>query len=778
MKNILITFRKLSREKASTVLGIIGLIAGLICVMYIFLWITDEVGYDRFHKNGKNIFVVHAYLEEGSGSMPFRGCPPMVAPTLKAEFPEVENSSRYFPAYMESLTTYKDQKAIQKTAFSDFSFFDIFSFSFIQGGKGDEGVRNRVVLTETAAKRLFGNFNAVGEIIRVDNRFDLVVAGIIKDIPQNSSIAFDILLPIEQLANFWGNDNPNFLNTWYNNAFTTYGLLNAPESFDKIASGITNRIQKELPQSTNYLRAYRFEDGYLFESKNIRNVKIFILVGILVLLAATLNFIILKTAQTAKQVKETGLRKAIGASRWGLIRLIYSDIAIICFLAFMVSLLLVFIGLPVFNQMAGKNISITVLLKFIPLASLFAVYLITVLLSGSYPALFLSSFSPGQAFNPTHRRVKNKSIFRNAMVVSQFLLAIILLTSTFVITKQTRFLQQMDLGLQKDELFYIRLDGQLKPKAKTLKEELLRLPEINSAAIVSMLPTGIGSNGEGWNWEGKDPNFRPLITNWNGDEDLLSTFGIKLNEGDMFTHQRPGILINKTFADIIGWDNFSGKSINGYGTDYQIVGVINDFHFNDLSTTIKPLVIYPIDDNSRSWNYLMVNMNMSNIEKTLAGIQSICRELEPTYPLHTAFLDDDYNKLVTSEMNLQKLTGIFSMFALVVLCLGLWGVILFLTEQKTKEIGIRKCMGETVTSITGRFLWPVLLSGLSAFVIAVPVAWYAMDKWLENFAYKTSLSWWIFALAGLLALGISLLTVSWQSWKAATRNPVEALRYE
>ncbi len=778
MRNILITFRKLSREKVSTVLGIIGLIAGLVCVMYIFLWITDEVSYDRLHKEGKKIFVVHAYLEEGSGTMTFRGCPPMVAPSLKAEYPEVVNSCRYFPAYIESLATYKDQKVVQKTAFSDYSFFDIFSFSFVQGGIGDEGVSNRVVLTETAAKRLFGNYNAVGEIIRLNNQLDVVVAGIIKDIPQNSSLTFDLILPIELLAHYWGIDNPNFLNTWYNNAFTTYGLLNSPESFDKIASGITNRIQKELPESTNFLRAYRFENGYLYESGNIRNVKIFILVGILVLMAATLNFIILKTAQTAKQVKETGLRKAIGASRWGLIRLIYSDIAIICLLAFMVSLLLVIIGLPVFNQLVGKNISISVLLNFIPLTALFAVYFVTVLLSGSYPALYLSSFSPGQAFSPTHRRVRNKSLFRNAMVVSQFLLAIILLTSTLVITKQTRFLQKMDLGLQKDELFYIRLDGQLKPKANTLKTEILRLPEIYSASIISQLPTGIGNNGEGWNWEGKDPNFKPLITNWNGDEDLLHTFGFKLHEGEMYNNQRPGILINKAFADIIGWDSFSGKTINGYGTDYQIAGVINDFHFNDLSKAIKPLVVYPMNDDSRSWNYLMVKMNMDNIEKTLSGIQTICRELEPTYPLYTSFLDDDYNRLVVSEINLQKLTGIFSLFALVVLCLGLWGVILFVTEQKTKEIGIRKCMGETVTSITGRFLLPVILSGLAAIVIAVPIAWYAMNKWLENFAYKTSLSWWIFALAGLLALGIALLTVSWQSWRAATRNPVVALRYE
>ncbi len=778
MKHILMTFRKLKREKASTVLGIIGLITGLVCVIYIFLWITDEVSYDRFHSQGKNVFVVHAYLEGGTSRMTFNGCPPMVAPALKAEYPEVENACRYFPAYIESLSTYKDQKVVQKTAFGDFSFFDIFSFHFIQGGTGDEGVDNKVVLSETAAKRLFGNNNAVGEIIRLDKKLDVVVAGVVEDMPENSSINFDLILPIEQLANYWGIDDPNFLNTWYNNAFMTYGLLNSPDSFDKIASGITSRIQKELPESTNYLRAYKFENGYLFERGNIRNVKIFILVGLLVLLAATLNFIILKTAQTTRQVKETGLRKAIGASRWGLIKLIYGDIAIICFLAFLVSILLALTGLPFFNQLVGKQISFSVLLGLIPLGAFMGIYLITVLLAGSYPALYLSSFSPGHAFNPNYRRVKNKSTFRNLMVVSQFLLAIILLTSTVVITKQTRFMQKMDLGLEKEELFYVRLDGQLQSKANTLKEEILRLPEIASASIISQLPTGIGSNGEGWNWEGKDPNFKPLVTNWNADEDLLKTFGITLYEGEMFNQQRQGILINKTFADMIGWDSFSGKFINGYETDRQIAGVINDFHYNDLSTAVKPLVIYPMDENARNRNYLMLKMNTANIEKTLAKVKTICRDLEPAYPVYTAFLDDDYNKLVVSELKLQKLTGLFSMFALTVLCLGLWGVILFVTEQKTKEIGIRKCLGETVVSITHRFIRPVFLSALAAFIIAVPVAWYAMNQWLENFAYKTSLNWWIFVVAGLFAMAIALFIVGWQSWRAATRNPVEAIRYE
>jgi putative ABC transport system permease protein len=743
--------------------------------MYIFLWVTDEISYDRFHANGDKIFAVHAYLEGGTDKVTFSGCPPMVGPTLKEEFPEVANSCRYSPAYYQTLATYGEKRVMQRMAFSDFSFFDIFSFPFIYGGTGEEGVKNKIVLTQTASEQLFGSGNPVGKVVRMDNRADMTVVGIIEDIPHNSSLTFESMAPVQSEL---FSENPNYLTTWYNNAFWTYGLLNNAEGYAKVSSGITKRIQKDIPESTNYLRTYRFEDRYLYEQNNIRNVKIFLLIGFLVLLTAILNFINLTTARSVKQAKETGLRKAIGAGRFSLIRLVYNDIAITCMIAFLLALLISRLGLPLFNQVVGKNVEFSILFGLIPLCSLMGIYLITVILSGSYPAFYLSSFTPTQTLSSNFQSSKNKGIFRNTLIISQFSISIILLACTLIISRQTNYMQQMDLGLKKDQLVYINLNGQLSSKAEALKEELGRSSDIMASSISSFLPVNIGNNGEGFSWEGKDLNFKPLVTNWEVDQDMLKTYGATLHEGRMYDKEESGIVINKTFADIIGWDSFEGKVLQAYGKEYKILGVLNDFHFNSLSQKTEPLITYYPEPGSYNRRFLVIKINTANIKNTLDYIQKACLQIEPAYPVNVAFLDDAYNQLVLSELKLQKLVGIFSVFAIIVLCLGLLGVILFLTEQKTKEIGVRKCLGETIGSITVRFIRPILISGLIAFLIAVPVSWYTMSLWLENYAYRTHLSIGVFALSGLIALTIALVTVIWQSYHAATRNPVKALRYE
>lgn len=774
MRNILLTFRKLRKNKTVNSLGIAGLVVGLVCVMYIFFWVTDEISYDRFHSKLDRIFVVHAYLEGGNEKETFRGCPPAVATALKNEYPEVENTCRYLPPYYEFLVALGETKYTEKTAIADFSLFDIFSLPFVYGDKGDENVPNRVILTQTSAQKYFGKTNPVGKVVRMNNRFDMTVVGVIKDIPHNSSISFDAVIPIKNLETIWS--NVNCLSTWYNNAFSTFGLLTKPEGFNKIASTITRRIQKEVPESTNYLRAYKFEDNYLYEQKHIRNVRIFGLIAILVLLAATLNFINLTTARSAKQAKETGLRKTIGASRISLVRLVYADVAMVCLLAFIAAIAIALAGLPFFNQLIGKQISFTILFSFLPLAVLSAVYVVTVLLAGSYPAFFLSSFTPSQTLSSNFQTAKSRGIFRNSLVVVMFSISIILLTSTLIISQQTRFLQKMDLGFEKDQLMYVSLKGKLQDQVAALKEETGRSANIVSATAVSHLPSMIGNNGEGWNWEGKDPNFKPLVTNWETDEDLLKTFGAKMVEGDYLSKNQEGIVINKTFADMIGWDSFTGKTLNAYGEQYRILGVVNDIHFNSLSEVIKPMAIRMAGPLSA--NYLIIKVNTKNIGATLDQIRKTCQTLEPAFPVEYAFMNDQYNQLLASEINLNKLVGVFSVFAIVVLCLGLLGVVIFLTEQRTKEIGVRKCLGENVLSLSGRFIKPFLFSGIVASLIAMPLTWLAMDRWLQSYAYHIRLNVWVFIFSGSIAIAIAALTVFWQSWKAASQNPVEALRYE
>ena len=774
MKNFLLIFRKLKKNKTATTLGIAGLVIGMMCVMYIFLLVTNEISFDRFHEKIDRIFVVHAYLEGGTEKVDFNGCPPMVSTALKAEYPEVEATCRYIPPYFQYLISSGENKFTERTAMADFSIFDIFSFPFIYGSRGEANVPNQIVLTKTAAQRYFGSANPVGKIVRMDNRIDMTVAGVIKDIPENSSISFDAIIPLENIGVYY--ERKDYLTTWYNNAYITFGLLTNAEGYNKIASTITKRIQKELPESTNYLRAYKFKDGYLYEQKHIQTVRIFSLIAMLVLLAATLNFINLNTARSARQARETGLRKTFGATRTNVVRLIYSEVAMICFLAFALAIVLDYTGLPLINKIIGKGINFNVIFSTIPLLVLLVLYLFTVFLSGSYPALFLSSFTPGQILSSNFQTVKSRGIFRNTLVIVMFVISIILLTSTLLISKQTAFMQRMDLGFEKDQLMYVSLKGKLQNQVQALKQELSNSSGVASTSAVSFLPISIGNNGEMWNWEGKDPNFKPLVTEWQTDEDLLKTFGAKMAEGEYLNKNQNGIVINKTFADLIGWNSFAGKTLKNGDSQYRILGVIKDIHYNSLSTATRPMAIELLENPAT--NYLVIKVNTGDISNTINFITKTCQAIEPDYPVDYAFFNEKYKLLLASEINLRKLVGIFSIFAIVVLCLGMLGMVMFLIEQKTKEIGVRKCLGENVLSIIMQLIKPFLISGIIAGVIAIPITWYIMSHWLQNYTYRIQLNIWIFVLSGLITLGIALLTVFWESWRAATRNPVEALRYE
>ncbi|HLP05987.1 MAG TPA: ABC transporter permease [Paludibacter sp.] len=774
MRNIVLTLRKFKRNKSATLLGLLGLATGLVCVLYIVFWINDEISFDRFHKNTDRIFVVHAYLEGGAKKVDFAGCPPMVAPAMKAEYPEVENSCRYLQAYVKSLVVAKDKKSMIDVAYSDPSLFDIFTLPFIYGNQGNPNVASQIVFTRSAALRYFGNVDPVGKIVRYNNQMDMTVTGVIEDFPCNSTLQFDAVIPVQNIKSLWGRDDA--LNTWYNNAFMTFGLLKSPSSFEQVAKKITRRIQKDIPESTNYLRAYLFKNGYLYEQKHIRNVKIFGLVALLVLLAATLNFINLITARSTKQARETGLRKTIGASRANIVKLVYADVAIVCLLAYTVALVVAYWGLPFFGQTIGKQIEPSSLFSVRMGVAIVLCYAFTVLLAGSYPALFLSSFRITETLSSNFQSVKGRKLFRNSLLFTIFTVSIVLIASTFIISKQTLFMQNMDIGYNKEQLLYISLDGKLKEKAKTLKNEIGRLPGVIASTATSNLPTEVGNNGEGWDWQGKDPNFKLLVTDWGTDEDMVKTLQPKLIEGSFFSNDIHGIVINKAFADAIGWKSFVGKNLTTYGQSFPIVGVIDNIQYNSLSESCRPMAIQQV----ATWwmNYLVVKVDSHHMDKTIGAIRKTCEEIEPDFPFNYGFVSDSFAKMYQTETNLKKLVSLFSILSIVVLCLGLLGVVMFMAEQKTKEIGVRKCLGEKETSIAVRFIMPILVSGIAASVVAVPLTWHVMNRWLENYANRIELDIWIFLLAVIATLAIAVFTVAWQSWRVATRNPVEALRYE
>jgi putative ABC transport system permease protein len=320
------------------------------------------------------------------------------------------------------------------------------------------------------------------------------------------------------------------------------------------------------------------------------------------------------------------------------------------------------------------------------------------------------------------------------------------------------------------------MDGKLKEKAKSLKEEIGRTSGVFSSTVTNYLPVFIGNYWDAWDWEGKDPNFKPLVANWSTDEDMIKTMEAKLIEGNYFSDDRKGIVINKAFADVIGWKSFVGKTLKAYGQTYQVVGVIDNIEYNSLAESCKPMVISQVEGSSSGC--LIIKANSNQMNKTIKSICTICEDIEPDFPVTYGFVDDEYAKLYGSEANLKNLVGVFSVFSMIVLCLGLLGVVMFLAEQKTKEIGVRKCMGEQVSSIIIKLVKPFIISGLVASTIAVPATWYIMNRWLQNYANRIDLNLWIFLIAVITSIAIAVITIGFQSWKAATRNPVEALRYE
>ncbi|MDG5800632.1 ABC transporter permease [Marinilabiliaceae bacterium ANBcel2] len=776
MKTVNYIFRKLQKDKVPNYLGIAGLATGLICVLYIFLWVNNEVNYDRFHKNIDDIFVVHAILESGDEPITFDGAPPAVAEAIESEYPQVTKTARMVPAFAQWMLSYKDEKQMRYTGFADYSIFDIFSFDFIYGSAGEPSVPNQIVLTRATALSLFGDKNPVGEIVNFNNMENLVVSGVIEEIPPNSSIQFQALIPLEILTTVFNNDN--FLNTWYNNAFMTYGLLNHSNSFSVVDEAVKSRIQREYPDSKNFLRAYKFKDTWLYEKENIRYVRIFSLIGFLILITAILNFINLNTARSARQVKENGIRKSLGAGKVNLIKIVYSEISVICLIAFTIALVITVIGLPSFNQLINKDISLLSLLNWEPLLILVLILITTIGLSGLYPAVVLPGYSPVQSLRSSYQSIKKRGFVRNSLIITIFAMSITLLASTFVINKQINHLQNLDLGFTKDNIVYLPLNGQLQSQPATLQNELTGNPNIISTTVLSHLPNAIGDNGEGWDWENRDAQYRPLVYNWHASHELLETLDIELKEGNFFReNQQNAVVINRTFARMIGWETFQGRSLTNWDNRYEIAGVVEDFHFNNIGTATEPIAIFA---SAQEWsaNFLAVKISSQNLSETLSYIRDAALNIEPSFPIQPTFLDDEYKVMLEAEDNLKKLISIFTLFAIVVLTLGLTGLIMFMAEQKTKEIGIRKSLGEETVSIIMRLLKPFIMAGLISAVIAIPLSWYAMNRWLENYAQRITPGIDVFLIASAATILLAVITVSIQIWNAARKNPINALRNE
>ncbi len=779
---IKIAWRNIVKSKTFSFINVLGLALGMTCSLLILLWVQDERSIDQFHANGSRIYqVLENQQWTGNKISTTASTPGPIAAALVAEVPEVERSVK-ITWEEEHLLTVGNKAYKEKGRFASPDLFRIFSFPLVHGNQQTAITGpTSIVISEKVAQKLFGRTDVMGRMIRVDNKEDRQVTGVVRDIPVTSSLTFDFVMPVEpyEKQNEW-------LTKWDNNGIRTYVLLHANADANRVSAKILNMVKqhdKNVTTITTFLFPHR--DAYLYskftngkpDGGRIEYVRLFTIVAIFILIIACINFMNLATARSAKRAKEVGIRKVVGAERSYLVGQFVGEAVLTALMSLVFAIILVQLLLPVFNRLTEKQIAIqytnpTYWLTLLGLA------LVTGILSGSYPALFLSSLQPVKVLKGTLRFKSGAVLFRQGLVVFQFALSLLLIIGTLIAGRQVDYIRTKNLGLDRENVVYMDLEGDLPKRFETFKQELAQAPGIQLVSASTSDPLEIGSSTTGVQWRGKDANDKTLFTQIAVSYDFLKTMKIKLLNGREFSPNFPtdstNYLINEEAARRMGMKDPVGQELTFWEKKGHIVGLVKNFHINSLRVAIEPLVLR-FDSIP---NILVIRTQAGQAEKALASMQRLARKYNPAYPFSYRFADESFEQQYKSETLIGKLANYFAILAIFIACLGLFGLAMFTAEQRTKEIGVRKVLGASIASIITLLSTDFLKLVLVAILIASPLAWWTMYKWLQNFEYKITIEWWTFALAGLLAVAIALLTVSFQSVKAALMDPVKSLRSE
>jgi ABC-type antimicrobial peptide transport system permease subunit len=782
-----VTFRNIKRHKAFSFINIAGLGIGMAISIFILLWIQDEQSYDRFHEKSKTIYRVYEQWVTLQGAInPSVSTPYPLGPALRDNFPEVVESMHFSIQY-RNLVEYKERRFYEdRFAFADASFYTLFSFPLVKGDP-ETVLRelNSLVLSQSMAKKYFGNEDPIGKTLTVNTKHDFLITGIMQDIPHNSHIQVGFVGNFEYLiADGWSK-------RWVDHQYYTYLLLRPDTDVEAFGAKIKTYINDNQKDPTTihialqslediHLRShFTYDLGGTSQGKALY-VYIFFLVAIMVLAIACINFMNLATAKAANRAKEIGIRKVSGASKGHLIKQFMGESFFMSVLAFLFSLICVAVLLPQFNQVTGKNFTSGSIFNSSMLFAFLALTMVTGLLAGSYPAVYLSAFRPSQVLKGKLRAGAKTRYFRRVLVVVQFSLSVMLLIGTIMIRNQLTYMQDKNLGIKKDNIVYVRLRGKLLEDHTAFRNELSRIPGILNVTTSSSRPSRISGGTTGVDWEGRTPDQRIHWTVMSVGFDYIDTFGLEVVEGRGFsqnftTDTEKAYMINETGAEALGFENAIGKRFNLWDTEGSIIGVVKDFHMSSLHEKIGPLIIkvHP------SWDsFLFLHISTDRIKDVMAQVADIHQKLNPDYPFVYSFLDEDYEGFYRSEERTEKLFQFFSMVAIFISCLGLFGLSSFMAEQRTKEIGIRKVFGANVPNILMQLLRDFIKWVLYANLIAWPIGYFAMQQWLNNFAYRTNWDWRAFVYSGLGTLIIAAATVSYKSLKAASANPIDSLRYE
>lgn len=769
-----IALRNLKKHKGFSFINITGLAVGLACCILIFLWVGVELYTDQFHVNRDNIY----RIIRGDSVDPTRPSivtPLPLSPAIKEELPEVIASTR-FQYFGRRLFRYEDRTFYEnKCLIVDEDFFKIFSFLLIAGDPSTVLADSySLVLTEATAQRYFGTEDALGKTITIDNKHSCTVTGIIRKNPYPSHVDFDCIFSFQLLAAL-GVD----MGEWHNVSYPAYILLHPESQLESVKQKISGIIAQHAPEYSTIQRLQPLKDIHY---ERIRGYVVgFSSVAIMVLIIACINFMNLSTARSGYRAKEISMRKVTGAQRGDLIKQFLGESFFMTFIAFVLAILLVFLFLPQFEHIAGGRISLDQLKGFNILAGFIAIALFTGFLSGLYPAMFFSKMRPVTVMKSYSRAGRQGASIRKGLVVVQFSLSVILIICTFTILKQIHFLGNRDLGYTKENILYFQLAGAFRENAEAIKQELLSNPNISSISLIDNLILGYGWGTDNPEWEGKSEGHKVQFSVRAVDHDFAETFEVEMAEGRFFSKTHPSdqgaFVLNEAAIMAMNMESPVGKWFRypWYDREGPIIGIIKDFHYSSLHNQIEPffMMIMP-----SQYRYMCLRVSPQGIRDTINFVEEKWETYSPDFPFEYHFLDQTIAQMYLSEQRSGRLLEYFTAIAILISTLGLFGLVSFMLEHRSKEIGIRKVLGSSVGGIVNLFTKTFLKWVIVANVIAWPVSYWIMDQWLKNYAYRTEVSWWVFVLGGLCAVVVAFLTIGIQALRAAMANPAELLRYE
>jgi len=782
-----IAFRNILRGKGFSIINISGLAIGMASAMLIFLAVQNELSYDRFYDFSDRLYQSWNRDRGNNGIDCWNVTPKPLAPALKKDFPEIEKATRV-DWDQSILFTVGDKKINIKGNMVDPDFLTMFRFPFIKGDM-NTALNNPtdIAITEKTAKIFFGNEDPIGKIIRIDNKYEQKVTAVMKDLPNNTQFDFEYLLPWTCPRNDRSNDS-----SWSNNSTRNFVLLKTHSDISKVNAKIKDIIIKHgetggtTTQSFLYpvssLRLYsNFENG-VPAGGGIEKVRVFALIAVLILLIACINFMNMSTARSEKRAKEVGIRKVVGAQKKSLVSQFLGESILISFIAGICAIIIVQLCLPAFNSLIEKQLNIEYSNIYFWLYFICFI-LFTGIVAGSYPAFFLSAFRPVTVLKGTFKKTNALITPRKVLVVVQFTFAIILIVCTIIIERQIKYAQQRETGYNKNNLVWTFLPGNLAKRYETIRNELIGRGIAYSVTKTSA-PLTQGWSSGGADWRGKNPNDRTEFNYFNSDGNLVKTAGLKLVMGrdidiKNFPTDSNAVVINEAAARAMGFKNPIGQIINHgvWDTEWHIIGVVKDFILQSPYEKIKPMII---QGPKADWFNLM-HIKFSDAHSTaqnLSAMEKLFKEYNPEYPFEYHFINEEYAKKFSDEQTTGTLVTLFAGLTIFISCLGLFGLATYMAENRIKEIGVRKVLGASVASITGLLSKDFVKLVVISIVIASPIAWWFMNKWLSGYSYHIEISWWIFIIAGLLAVFIALVTVSFQAIKAAIANPVKSLRTE